>query len=142
MKSTVLFCLLLLSSSFTIFCQISAVRTPIAGLKKEVAIRRDGRGIPYIEATSDADVYFAQGYATASDRLWQMDLMRRLARGETAEIFGRAALEEDKRWRRFGFAKSSEQNLEFLSTDLRSALDNYARGVMPTSLHSTTAFCR
>src|SRR3954468_4086339 len=74
-----------------------------AGLKDEVTVRRDGRGIPYIEARSDADLYFAQGYVTASDRLWQMDLMRRLARGETAEIFGKAVLEEDMRWRRFGF---------------------------------------
>ena len=43
----------------------------IAGLKDRVTIRRDERGIPYIEATNDEDLYFAQGYVTASDRLWQ-----------------------------------------------------------------------
>ena len=63
-------------------------KTILTGLKNEVSVRRDDRGIPYIEAKNDADLYFAQGYVTASDRLWQMDLMRRLARGETAEIFG------------------------------------------------------
>ncbi|HEY2867394.1 MAG TPA: penicillin acylase family protein [Pyrinomonadaceae bacterium] len=102
---------------------------PVAGLKANVTVRRDARGIPYIEAGSDADLYFAQGYVTASDRLWQMDLMRRLARGETAEIFGDKVLEEDKRWRRFDFAKVAEDNLQYLSPELRSALDDYARGV-------------
>src|SRR5687767_7332968 len=61
------------------------------GLKANVTVRRDGRSIPFIEATNDADLYFAQGYVTASDRLWQMDLLRRVAREETAEIFGKAA---------------------------------------------------
>ena len=52
-------------------------------------MRRDTRGIPYIEAGSRRrSLLRPQGYVTASDRLWQMDLMRRLARGETAEIFG------------------------------------------------------
>lgn len=101
----------------------------VPGISKQVTVRRDGRGIPYIESSNDADAYFAQGYVTASDRLWQMDLMRRLARGETAEIFGKQTLEEDKRWRRFGFAKIAEENLQFLSPELRAALESYAAGV-------------
>src|SRR3982750_2799606 len=76
---------------------------PVAGLTAKVTVRRDARSIPYIEAANDPDLYFAQGFETARDRLWQMDLLRRVARGETAEIFGKQALEEDKRWRRFGF---------------------------------------
>jgi penicillin amidase len=67
----------------------------VAGLRERVTVRRDERGIPYVEAANDHDLYFAQGYVTASDRLWQMDLLRRTARGELAEIFGQAALEED-----------------------------------------------
>ena len=74
----------------------------IAGLKDRVTIRRDERGIPYIEAKNDDDLYFAQGYVTASDRLWQMDLLRRNVRGELAEIFGAGALGEDKRHRTMG----------------------------------------
>ena len=111
------------------FGQITPRQTTVPGLKEEVTVRRDGRAIPYIEAKTDADLYFAQGWVTASDRLWQMDLMRRLARGETAEIFGTATLEEDKRWRRFGFAEIAEQNLGQLTPELRAALENYARGV-------------
>ena len=84
----------------------------ISGLQKPVTVRRDGRGIPYIEAQSEADLFFAQGFVMASDRLWQMDLYRRFARGETAEIFGAARLEEDKRWRRFGFAANCRTNLD------------------------------
>lgn len=90
---------------------------------------RDGRSIPYIEAANDADLYFVQGYTVASDRLWQMDLLRRVARGETAEIFGRATIEEDKRWRRYGFAGIAEATLPNLPADARAALENYARGV-------------
>ncbi len=101
----------------------------ISGLKQNVTVRRDSRSIPYIEAGNDIDLYFVQGYVTASDRLWQMDLLRRVARGETAEIFGKAALEDDKRWRRFGFAKISDESITFLSPELRAALESYARGV-------------
>src|SRR5688500_3253297 len=74
------------------------------GLKAEVTIRRDARSIPYLEAQNDHDLFFAQGFTTASDRLWQMDLLRRTARGELAEIFGKTVLEEDKRYRLYGFA--------------------------------------
>ncbi len=105
------------------------VRLVQPGLKDSVSVRRDSRSIPYIEARNEPDLYFVQGYVTASDRLWQMDLLRRVARGETAEIFGKATLEEDKRWRRFGFAKISDESIAHLSPELRAALESYARGV-------------
>lgn len=101
----------------------------VAGLNDAVTVRRDGRSIPYIEAKNEADLYFAQGYITASDRLWQMDLYRRVARGETAEIFGKLTLEEDKRWRKFNFTKIAQDSLPYLTPELKSALENYARGV-------------
>ena len=101
----------------------------LAGLKATVTVRRDDRSIPYIEAKNEPDLYFVQGYVTAGDRLWQMDLLRRVARGETAEILGKPALEEDKRWRRFGFTRIAEDSLAYLSPELRTALDSYARGV-------------
>jgi penicillin amidase len=109
--------------------QAPVARVLVEGTEHEVTVLRDIRDIPYITASSDADLYFAQGYVTAGDRLWQMDLMRRVARGRTAEIFGRARLEEDKRWRRFGFSANVEQSLKTLSPELRAALDDYARGV-------------
>src|ERR1044072_2376733 len=60
----------------------------IKGSKDRITILRDDRGIPYVEAQNDEDLYFGQGYATAADRLWQMDLFRRTARGELAEVLG------------------------------------------------------
>lgn len=108
--------------------QVSATRLTVSGLKDEVTVQRDARGIPYIEAKNDADLYFAQGYVTASDRLWQMDMMRRLARGETTELTGNLTLEEDKRWRRFGLAQIAEKSLAELSPQLRAALEDYSRG--------------
>ena len=89
--------------------QSAAVSLRVPGLQANVTVRRDERGIPYLEAANDHDLYFAQGYVTASDRLWQMDLLRRTARGELAEIFGKVAFEEDKRRRILGLAVLSEQ---------------------------------
>ena len=101
----------------------------LAGLRKQVNVRRDGRGIPYIEASNDADLYFAQGYVTASDRLWQMDLLRRTARGTLAEILGRSALEEDKRHRILGFGPLCDVLVMRLSPQVREEFEAYARGV-------------
>jgi penicillin amidase len=101
----------------------------IAGLKDRVTIRRDERGIPYIEAANDDDLYFAQGYVTASDRLWQMDLLRRNVRGELAEIFGQGALAEDKRHRTMGLTAIVEESAKRLPPNLNLAMNSYANGV-------------
>ena len=101
----------------------------LPGLRGRVTIQRDERGIPYIEATNDDDLYFAQGYVTAGDRLWQMDLYRRSVRGELSEIFGQAALGEDKRHRAFGFAQVLDESVAHLQPDLKRVLDAYAKGV-------------
>src|SRR5215831_11116400 len=101
----------------------------VAGLRERVTVRRDARGIPYIEAANDHDLYFAQGYVTASDRLWQMDVLRRTARGELAEIFSRAVLEEDKRRHTYGFARQAEQVAAKLNAESRALVDAYASGV-------------
>lgn len=111
------------------FAQTPTETLEVEGLKSEVVVRRDDRSVPYIEAKNDADLYFAQGYITASDRLWQMDLYRRVASGRTAELFGSVALEEDKRWRRFGFSEIVKKSFENFSPEYRSVLENYARGV-------------
>ncbi len=126
---------IILAVAFLVFSTVIPGQQPapesvsIGGLASSVTVRRDGRGIPYIEAANDADLYFVQGYTTASDRLWQMDVLRRRARGETAEIFGQLALDDDKLWRRYGFARVAEENIRFLSPELRKALESYAAGV-------------
>lgn len=105
----------------------------LKGLKDQVIIRRDGRGVPYIEAKNDEDLYFAQGYATASDRLWQMDLMRRTGRGELAEVLtagpNNVALEQDKQHRILGFAQAVEAEWRQASPQSRAVLEAYANGV-------------
>lgn len=111
------------------YAQTPVPTLSVSGLREQVTVRRDGRGIPYIEARNETDLYFAQGYVTAQDRLWQMDLYRRVARGETAEIFGRTILEEDKRWRKFGFASIAEESVKNSTPENLAALENYARGV-------------
>ena len=105
----------------------------IKGLTDQVVIRRDERGIPYIDAKNDADLYFAQGYATASDRLWQMDLFRRTARGELAEVLtagpNNVALEQDKQHRILGFSHTVEAEWAQASPQSRKVLEAYANGV-------------
>jgi penicillin G amidase len=105
----------------------------VVGLRDKVTIRRDERGIPYIEAKNDEDLYFAQGYITASDRLWQMDLFRRTARGELAEVLGAGpnnmALEQDKQHRLIGFAQAADAEAAQTSPRSRALLEAYAKGV-------------
>jgi penicillin amidase len=105
----------------------------VTGLHGRVTVRRDERGIPYVEAGNDEDLYFAQGYVTANDRLWQMDLMRRTARGELAEILGagpnNSALEQDKQHRTLGFAQEVNAELALASPQTRAVVEAYARGV-------------
>ena len=98
-------------------------------LRGEATIRRDERGIPFIDAENEMDLYFAQGYATAEDRLWQMDFLRRTARGELAEVVGSGALEVDKLHRIYGFRSVAERLFERASDHTRKVLDAYARGV-------------
>lgn len=101
----------------------------LAGLKGTVQIRRDERGIPYIEAGNEEDLFFAQGYVTATDRLWQMDLFRRTAKGELAEIFGKDIVESDEHFRELGLGKLSEVLFANSSPMMKMALDAYAKGV-------------
>src|SRR5215216_6655269 len=78
------------SAELTNLNQSGTTTLTMAGLRDRVTVRRDERGIPYIEAKNEEDLYFAQGYVTAGDRLWQMDLLRRTERGELAEVLGSA----------------------------------------------------
>ncbi|MBK8313688.1 MAG: penicillin acylase family protein [Acidobacteria bacterium] len=101
----------------------------VAGLQAPVNVRRDDRGIAYIEAQNDHDLYFAQGYVTATDRLWQMDVLRRTARGELSELLGKAVFEEDKRHRLLGMAKLSEEKAAQMDETSRALFQAYADGV-------------
>jgi penicillin amidase len=94
-----------------------------------VSVAYDRQGTPHIRAGSLDDALFAQGYATAQDRLFQMDGLRRLSGGDMAEIFGPAFLERDREARRFRFRRLAEEAYVSLPPADRAALAAYARGV-------------
>src|SRR5690349_5558397 len=71
----------------------------VTGLKQPVEIIRDKQGIPHIYAQNDDDLFFAQGYVMAQDRLWQLEMWRRWHEGRLAEIFGPKAYDYDARTR-------------------------------------------
>ncbi|RIK45093.1 MAG: penicillin acylase family protein [Chloroflexi bacterium] len=98
-------------------------------LDQPVEVRRDKHGIPHIYAQSQADLWRAQGFVHAQERLWQMEQNRRIARGALAELFGVAALEADRFSRIIGFWRAAERELAQLDGDTRQALDWYAQGV-------------
>ena len=134
----VLFVSLFLTPSQRVVAQQAPAANSItvAGLRDRVTVKRDERGIPYIEAKNDADLYFVQGYIVASDRLWQMDLLRRNERGELAEVLGNAVLEQDKQHRTLGFAQEVELEIAKASPGARAVLDGAARrnGVLDWAL--------
>ncbi len=71
----------------------------LASLQAPVSVRYDGRGVPHIQAQNEADLYRALGYVHAQDRLFQMEVMRRLARGELAEVLGAKLIDTDRLFR-------------------------------------------
>jgi penicillin amidase len=103
--------------------------TLTAGVHSPVRIVRDARGAPHIFAGSLEDAFFAQGFVTAQDRLWQMDMLRRLAGGELSEIAGRGALETDTLARKMRLRHVADEQLRELPGEERALLAAYARGV-------------
>jgi penicillin amidase len=101
----------------------------VPGLSAPVTVIRDARGVPSIEAQTLEDLFFAQGYVTAQDRLWQMDLLRRFAAGDMAEIFGAALVGSDGEQRTLGLRVAAQKAENALSPRDRSYFQAYARGV-------------
>jgi penicillin amidase len=101
----------------------------VAGLSAPVTVRRDAHGVPHIDAATQDDLFVAQGYVTAQDRLWQMDLYRRNANGELAEIFGSSQLKHDRTQRVLQIRNTARRIYANLSPADRARIDDYARGV-------------
>jgi len=101
----------------------------VAGLREPVAIIRDAYGVPHITAANDHDLYFAQGFVHAQDRLFQMDMERRLARGELAEIFGENALPADRFFRHLGFSARAPSLFASLPEKSKAIVRSYCEGV-------------
>jgi len=101
----------------------------LSGLKAPVEIVRDRHGVPHIYAGSIDDAYFALGFVHAQDRLWQMEMNRRIGSGRLSEALGAATLDADKFLRTLGVRRVAEATLKALSVEARSQLDAYAAGV-------------
>ncbi len=101
----------------------------VEGLAAPVTVTRDGHGVPTIEAATLDDLFFAQGYVTAQDRLWQMDVIRRAGSGELSEIVGEDTLKLDREQRILGLRASAKKSLAMASPRDRSFFEAYARGV-------------
>ena len=101
----------------------------VPGLAAPVDIVRDVDGVPHIHASRDDDAWFALGFVHAQDRLWQMELNRRIAAGRVAEILGEGALETDRFIRTLGVARNAAAIASRLDEPTRRALERYAAGV-------------
>src|SRR5215470_9645733 len=103
------------------------IAMPGLGAKAEIA--RDGDGIVTIRAQSEADAFYALGFAHAQDRLFQMDMMRRWGAGRLSEVVGATAVDIDKMMRILGLYRLAEANLAALPDGMRVELEAYAAGV-------------
>lgn len=102
----------------------------LQGLKSKVEIIRDQWGIPHIYAQNEADVFFAQGFVHAQDRLWQMELLRRVVGGRLSEIIGKKTLEIDKIARTFGFRHLAEKDAQQLGKQAHEqTMIAYTKGI-------------
>jgi penicillin amidase len=99
------------------------------GVVAPVTIDRDAKGVPTIEAANRVDLAYGIGYVHGQDRFFEMDLSRRFAGGELSEVFGKAAVEQDKKARLFRFRRVARAALEQATPEQRAVLEAYARGV-------------
>jgi penicillin amidase len=104
---------------------------PLSGLKAPVRVAYDERGVPHIRAENEADLYRALGYVHAQDRLFQMEMVRRLARGELAEILGPKLLDVDRLFRTLGLRAHADAYVARMdrASPPWQALDAYLDGI-------------
>ena len=98
-------------------------------LQERVRVYRDAYHVPHIVAKNEHDLFFAQGFVTAQDRLWQMDLWRRAAEGRLSEIFGRSTLKMDSLMLTVGIKRTAQRIVPVLSAESRAIYQAYADGV-------------
>lgn len=101
----------------------------VPGLEGPVEIVRDAAGVPHIRATRDRDAFFALGYVHAQDRLWQMELQRRVGSGRLSEVLGEEALPSDRFLRTLAPHRAARAAWPRLRAETRAAIEAYAAGV-------------
>lgn len=101
----------------------------LKGLSNEVTVFRDSYGIPHIYAKSETDLYSSVGFLMAQDRLWQMDLLRRVTQGRLSEIFGKEQVKTDLLMRALRIQEKSEKILKTTSPEIIRILESFSAGV-------------
>jgi penicillin G amidase len=101
----------------------------VAGLKSNVEVRTDDYGIPHVFAESARDLFFAQGYLTARERLFQMELTRLACRGELSTLFGEQTVEKDKFLKTVGLHRLAKEGYRAMSEPSRAIVDAYVAGI-------------
>ncbi len=101
----------------------------LPGLRAKVEVYRDSFGIPHIYADNDEDLYQVIGYLTAQDRLWQMDLLRRVTTGRLSEIFGKDMIKTDMLMRALQIPEKSQKVISQSDPSVLKAFQAYAKGV-------------
>jgi penicillin G amidase len=101
----------------------------VSGISSKIRVVRDQQGVPTIEAATLEDLFFAQGYVTAQDRFWQMDIMRRAAAGELSEVLGEDTVKMDREQRILGLRIAAQAAEKNISARDRAYFDAYTRGV-------------
>ncbi|MFS0673933.1 penicillin acylase family protein [Ornithinibacillus sp. 179-J 7C1 HS] len=107
-------------------------------LQDEVAVITDENGVPHIRAKNDRDLYIAQGYVQAQQRMFQMELSRRQASGTLSEVIGELSVNQDKYFRTLGLRRAAEDSYEVYSDESKEVLDWFALGVT-TYIHEAKA---
>ena len=101
----------------------------LSGLQAPVEVMRDAWGVPHIFAENNHDLLFAQGFVQAQDRLWQMEISRRLASGRLSEIIGPDTIQADRLLRTFGIMRAAIAETATVNEDEKKLLQAYADGV-------------
>ncbi|MBM3155461.1 MAG: penicillin acylase family protein [Chloroflexi bacterium] len=99
------------------------------GLTAKINVRTDKYGVPHIFAKNEADLFFAQGYITARERLFQMDMTRLAGRGELSTYLGEATIKADKFFKTVGFYRVAEAEYQLMKPESRAIVDAYTKGV-------------
>src|SRR5712692_1823568 len=104
-------------------------RIELAGLSKPVEVLRDSWGVAHIYAQTQEDLFFAQGFVAAQDRLWQMEIWRRTGEGKLAEILGPSVIERDKFARLMRYRGDMEAEWKSYAPDAQLIIQSFVRGV-------------
>lgn len=102
---------------------------PSPSLKSSVVIQRDHMGVPIIQADTDKEAFYALGYAHAQDRLWQLEVQKRLTAGRLSEIFGKESVGVDTFFRTLNLNARAEKDIPYLSKPAITALESYRNGI-------------